>query len=171
MIPVTVLSLKRPPSIAALEPRWGCNYKHLVAWFFGWYWMKCTSKQNIKNTMWNSSSIHMCRYLQHAHSSNTAWTALFEIVARSEKDGFSGERVKQASPFSSVSDSKPSIQPYKPIIMHWCACVSEVYGSVCVCVCVRVWTATAAQGSMKRLLVMFSWILIRGFATSFSSYG
>ena len=35
------------------------------------------------------------------------------------------------------------------IFMPQCACASEVYGSVSVCVSVCVWTATAAQGSMK----------------------
>ncbi len=51
--------------------------------------------------------------------------------------------------------------------MPRCACASEVYGSVCVCVC-RLLQLLKDQRSVSkgsyRLLVMFSWILIRGFA-------
>ncbi len=45
------------------------------------------------------------------------------------------------------------------IIMPRCAYASEVYGSVFVCLSVCV-----ASKGFYRLLVMFSWILIRGFA-------
>ena len=59
------------------------------------------------------------------------------------------------------------------IIMPRCACTSEVYGSVFVCVCVCVCVCrplqllkdeSSASKSFYRLLVMFTWILIRGFA-------
>ncbi len=61
------------------------------------------------------------------------------------------------------------------IIMPRCACASEVYGSVfvCLCVCVSVCLCRllqllkdqrSASKSFYRLLVMFSWILILGFA-------
>ncbi len=63
------------------------------------------------------------------------------------------------------------------IIMPRCACASEVYGSVfvCVCVCGCVWVCTcrllqllkdesSASKSFYRRLVMFTWILICGFA-------
>ncbi len=57
--------------------------------------------------------------------------------------------------------------------MPWCACTSEVYGSVFVCVCVCVCLCrllqllkdeSSASKSFYRLLVMFTWILIREFA-------
>ena len=53
--------------------------------------------------------------------------------------------------------------------MPRCACASEVYGSVfvCLCVCVdcyRLKDESSASKSFYRLLVMFTWILIRGFA-------
>ena len=59
--------------------------------------------------------------------------------------------------------------------MPRCACTSEVYGSVfvclCVCLCVCVCRLlqllkdeSSASKSFYRLLVMFTWILIRGFA-------
>ena len=69
------------------------------------------------------------------------------------------------------------------IIIPRCACASEVYGSVfvclcvcvsvCLCVCVSVCVCrplqllkdeSSASKSFYRLLVMFTWILIRGFA-------
>ena len=55
------------------------------------------------------------------------------------------------------------------IIMPRCACASEVYGSVFVCVCVcrplqLLKDESSASKSFYRLLVMFTWILIRGFA-------
>ncbi len=57
------------------------------------------------------------------------------------------------------------------LIMPRCACASEVYGSVFVCVCVCVCRLLqllkdelSASKSFYRLLVMFTWILIRGFA-------
>ncbi len=61
------------------------------------------------------------------------------------------------------------------IIMPRCACASEVYGSVFVCLCVCVCVClcrllqllkdeSSASKSFYRLLVMFTWILIRGFA-------
>ncbi len=51
--------------------------------------------------------------------------------------------------------------------MPRCACAIEVYGSVfCVCRLLQL-----LKDQQVRLLVMFSWILIRGFAASFSSYG
>ncbi len=57
------------------------------------------------------------------------------------------------------------------IIMPWCACASEVYGSVFVCLCVCVCRLLqllkdelSASKSFYRLLVMFTWILICGFA-------
>ncbi len=65
---------------------------------------------------------------------------------------------------------------HKLIIMPRCACASEVYGSVFVCVCVSVCLSVclcrllqllkdqrSASKGFYRLLVMFSWILIRGF--------
>ncbi len=57
--------------------------------------------------------------------------------------------------------------------MPRCACASEVYGSVfvCVSVCLSVCRLLqllkdqrSASKGFYRLLVMFSWILIRGFA-------
>ncbi len=55
--------------------------------------------------------------------------------------------------------------------MPRCACASEVYGSVFVCVCLclcRLLQLLKDQRSESkgfyRLLVMFSWISIRGFA-------
>ena len=51
--------------------------------------------------------------------------------------------------------------------MPRCACASEVYGSVSVCVCVcvdRYSDESSASKSFYRLLVMFTWILIHGFA-------
>ena len=54
--------------------------------------------------------------------------------------------------------------------MPRCACASEVYGSiVCLCVCVcrllqLLKDESSASKSFYRLLVMFTWILIRGFA-------
>ena len=68
---------------------------------------------------------------------------------------------------------------FKLLIMPRCACASEVYGSVfvCLCVCVSVCVSvcvcrplqlpkdeSSASKSFYRLLVMFTWILIRGFA-------
>ncbi len=56
------------------------------------------------------------------------------------------------------------------LIMPRCACASEVYGSVFVCLCVclcRVQLLKDQRSASKgfyRLLVMFSWILTRGFA-------
>ena len=57
------------------------------------------------------------------------------------------------------------------LIMPRCACASEVYGSVFVCLCVCVCRPlqllkdeSSASKSFYRLLVMFTWILIRGFA-------
>ena len=57
------------------------------------------------------------------------------------------------------------------VIMPRCACASEVYGSVFVCLCVCVCRPlqllkdeSSASKSFYRLLVMFTWILIRGFA-------
>ncbi len=57
------------------------------------------------------------------------------------------------------------------LIMPRCACASEVYGSVFVCVCVCLCRLLqllkdqrSASKGFYRLLVMFSWILIRGFA-------
>ena len=61
------------------------------------------------------------------------------------------------------------------VIMPRCACASEVYGSVfvCVCVCVDCYSCSRINEVQVRVsigfLVMFFWILIRGFA-SFSSY-
>ncbi len=59
------------------------------------------------------------------------------------------------------------------MIMPRCACASEVYSSVFVCVCLcrllqLLKDESSASKSSYRLLVMFTWILIRGFA-SFSS--
>ena len=55
--------------------------------------------------------------------------------------------------------------------MPRCACASEVYGSVFVCLCVCLCRPlqllkdeSSASKSFYRLLVMFTWILIRGFA-------
>ena len=51
--------------------------------------------------------------------------------------------------------------------MPRCACASEVYGSVSVCVCrllQQLKDESSASKSFYRLLVMFSWISIRGFA-------
>ncbi len=50
-----------------------------------------------------------------------------------------------------------------------CACASEVYGSVFVCVCLcrllqLLKDQRSASKSLYKLLVTFSWILIRGFA-------
>ncbi len=60
---------------------------------------------------------------------------------------------------------------YTMIIMPRCACASEVYGSVFVCLSVclcrllqLVKDERSASKGFYRLLVMFSWILIRGFA-------
>ncbi len=65
------------------------------------------------------------------------------------------------------------------LIMPRCACASEVYGSVfvCLCVCVSACVSvcvcrllqllkdeSSASKSFYRLLVMFTLILIRGFA-------
>ena len=53
------------------------------------------------------------------------------------------------------------------VIMPRCACASEVYGSVFVCVCRLLQLRkdeSSASKSFYRLLVMFTWILIRGFA-------
>ena len=60
------------------------------------------------------------------------------------------------------------------VVMPRCACASEVYGSVFVCLyCVSVCLCrplqllkdeSSASKSFYRLLVMFTWILIRGFA-------
>ncbi len=57
------------------------------------------------------------------------------------------------------------------IIMPRCACASEVYGSVFVCLCVCLCRLlqllkdeSSASKSFYRLLVMFTWILIREFA-------
>ena len=61
----------------------------------------------------------------------------------------------------------------QPLIMPWYACASEVYGSVlvclCVCTCVDCYMQllkdkSSASKSFYRLLVMLTWILIRGFA-------
>ena len=66
-------------------------------------------------------------------------------------------------------------------IMPRCACASEVYyGSVFVCLCIDIYglcvcvcvcrllqllkDESSASKSFYRLLVMFTWILIRGFA-------
>ncbi len=54
-------------------------------------------------------------------------------------------------------------------IMPRCACASEVYGSVFVGLCVcrllqLLKDESSASKSFYRLLVMFTWILIRGFA-------
>ena len=55
--------------------------------------------------------------------------------------------------------------------MPRCACASEVYGSVFVCLSVCLCRLlqllkdeSSASKSFYRLLVMFTWILIRGFA-------
>ena len=55
------------------------------------------------------------------------------------------------------------------IFMPRCACASKVYSSVSVCVCVcrllqLLKGESGASKSFYRLLVMFTWILIRGFA-------
>ncbi len=56
------------------------------------------------------------------------------------------------------------------IIMPWCACASEVYGSVFVCVCVCVCMCVCVECYIHevqvraRILVMFSWIFICEFA-------
>ncbi len=57
------------------------------------------------------------------------------------------------------------------LVMPRCACASEVYGSVFVCLCVCVCRLlqllkdeSSASKSFYMLLLMFSWILIRGFA-------
>ncbi len=69
------------------------------------------------------------------------------------------------------------MSPGHTVIMLRCACASEVYGSVfvclhlCVCICVCVCRPlqllkdeSSASKSFYRLLVMFTWIFIRGFA-------
>ncbi len=53
------------------------------------------------------------------------------------------------------------------LVMPQCACASEVYGSVSVCLCRLLQLLkdeSSASKSFYRLLVMFTWILIRGFA-------
>ena len=53
------------------------------------------------------------------------------------------------------------------VVMPRCACASEVYGSVSVFVCRLLQLLKAESSASKsfyRLLVMFTWILIRGFA-------
>ncbi len=68
---------------------------------------------------------------------------------------------------------KHYIWRYLVIIMPRCTCASEVYGSVFVCVSVSVCLCRllqllkdqrSASKGFYRLLVMFSWISIRGFA-------
>ncbi len=59
------------------------------------------------------------------------------------------------------------IYPCTYIVMPRCACASEVYGSVFVCVYRLLQLLKDQRSASKgfyRLLVMFSWILIRGFA-------
>ncbi len=82
MIPVTVLSLILIGidilfSLSSF-PRTSLKlYYEERSLFFRRFWLNRTSKQNIKNTTWKSSSMCMCWYLQCAHSSNTACTMIF----------------------------------------------------------------------------------------------
>ncbi len=62
-----------------------------------------------------------------------------------------------------------SFRAVKFINMPRCACSTEVYGSVFVCLCVYrllqlLKDESSASKSFYRLLAMFSWILICGFA-------